>query len=76
MPHYQRMKFRDAAAICYPHLSNEKLDELDANRCNCSRYETCEFCKSEAAKDGIAEPDAAIEAYYRTMGGERGDDEC
>jgi hypothetical protein len=69
------MKFRDAAAILYPQLSDEKLDALDANRCNCSRYETCAFCKTEAAKDGIAEPDAAVEAYTRTMEPKR-EDEC
>lgn len=69
------MKLRDAAAILYP-LSDVSGPTFNPSACNCSRYETCDFCKAEAAKDGIAEPDAAVEAFTRTMEPKREDESC
>lgn len=46
----------------------------DVDGCNCSRYETCDFCRwADDDADALNEDDdATLDSFYRTLGGLKG----
>lgn len=78
------MRLKDALSITHPtsdfgrltapaagfHSSAPNEAETSGDSCNCSRYESCEFCAITSGDDG--DDDAHLDSYYRTLVGKDG----
>jgi len=70
---------RPDAATGLGHVPVAAEDVDDDGTCNCSRYQTCDYCTMESyiervelAKEYDADDDAFMDSFYRTLGGRGG----